>query len=50
MDALRTPVRFCVRKNVICRPVAFYVFVNGVTGLWTHRVRTLDFVYKRRFC
>ena len=49
MDALRTPVGFCVQKSVVCRHVAFYVFANGATGLWTRRVRTLGFVYKKRF-
>ena len=44
MDALHTP------ESVLCRLVAFYVFANRATGLWTRRVRTLGFVYKKCFC
>ena len=49
MDALRTPVGFCVGKSVLCGPVAFYVLRTGQLGYETRRVRTLDFVYKKRF-
>ena len=29
MDALRTPVGFCVDKSVLCGPVAFYILRAG---------------------
>ena len=32
MDALRTPVGFCVGKSVLCGPVVFYVLRTGQLG------------------
>ena len=32
MDALRTPVGFCVGKSGLCGPVAFYVLRTGQLG------------------